>query len=377
MNDKKQELQICILDFDDIANPLLGAGQAKSTYEVGSRLVRKGHKVTVLCSRYPGYRDRIENGISYVHIGIGTKYLKLNNFFYFPASLLAVRKINKGIILECFTAPISTLMSPLFSKVPVIAKPTSFEAERFAKKYHLPFQLFEKLGIRLYRYFMPYSSESAEKFRKYNKNAYFWEIAEGVDDECFKIEKKEPKHVLCLGRIDISQKGLDLLLDAYEQAYEKIGLDLVIAGSGPDLRKMSRLIKKKGLAERVKLAGPAYGKKKSRLLGESLLVVIPSRHEGFCIFGLEALASGLPLIIFDVPGLSWIPETSALRAKPFETQDFAKKMIYAVQNREQMEKMGSAGREFARDFSWDNIALSYEDFFYKILEMEKTHGHKR
>lgn len=67
-----KRLQIVYLDFDDIKNPLLNAGQARATAEVGKRLALKGHKVTSVCSRYPGAKDRIENGIKYTHIGLGS-----------------------------------------------------------------------------------------------------------------------------------------------------------------------------------------------------------------------------------------------------------------------------------------------------------------
>ena len=80
---KNNKTNIAFLDFDDIRNPLLNGGQARATFEVGTRLVKKGHKVTVISSRYPGYKDRKENGIYYKHIGLGTGNIKVNNVFYY------------------------------------------------------------------------------------------------------------------------------------------------------------------------------------------------------------------------------------------------------------------------------------------------------
>ena len=101
-----KSLQIVYLDFDDIKNPLLGAGQATATYEVAKRLVKKGHSVTVLCSRYPNYKDRKQEGIVYKHIGLGSGHIKLNNLVYFFAVPFAVMRVSADIIIECFTAPI-------------------------------------------------------------------------------------------------------------------------------------------------------------------------------------------------------------------------------------------------------------------------------
>src|SRR3989344_9043319 len=150
-----QRLTITFLDFDDIRNPILGGGQAIATKEVGSRLARMGHQVVSLCSRYPGYKNREENGIFYKHIGLGTKWVKLNNLFYILLLPFAVRNLKSDIIIECFTAPISTLFSPLFTKIPVVALPSMFNAQEFSNKYHLPFYLIERLGCRFYKYFLP------------------------------------------------------------------------------------------------------------------------------------------------------------------------------------------------------------------------------
>jgi len=144
-------MNITFLDFDDIKNPLLSAGQAHATFEVGRRLVQKGHKVKVISSKYPGFKDRVEEGIEYRHIGVGTNNIRLNNFLYIFFIPFAVRKLKADIIIECFTAPISTLFSPLFSKIPVIGLPSMFNAKEFTKKYCLPFKptqsyLFDQMG---------------------------------------------------------------------------------------------------------------------------------------------------------------------------------------------------------------------------------------
>ena len=51
---RTKKLHIAFLDFDDLRNPLLSGGQARATYEVAYRLVKLGHKVTIICGRYPG-----------------------------------------------------------------------------------------------------------------------------------------------------------------------------------------------------------------------------------------------------------------------------------------------------------------------------------
>ena len=116
----KKPLHIAFLDFDDLKNPLLSGGQARATYEVGKRLVKLGHTVTIICSRYPGSKDYVGDGIFYKHIGLGSNNIKLNNAVFFLALPFAVANFKADAMIECFTAPISTCFSPLFTKTPVI-----------------------------------------------------------------------------------------------------------------------------------------------------------------------------------------------------------------------------------------------------------------
>lgn len=358
-------MHIVFLDFDDIKNPLLNAGQARATYEVGRNLVKRGHKVTVISSRYPGSKSRVQNGIIYKHIGLGTKHLRLNNFVYILSIPFALIGLNADIIIECFTAPISTMMTPLWTNTPVVALPASFEAERFSQKYHLPLHLIEKYGSKLYKYFLPFSKAVDYKMKKMNPNIISKIIPEGVGEEYFRLKRKKPKHILFLGRMDIDQKGIDLLLQAYKKVAHKIKYPLIVAGNGPEEEKVKKMITDMGLEDKVRMTGATYGRKKMKILSESLFVAFTSRHETFSCFALEALASGLPLAAFDIPGISWTDKKSAFKVKPFDTEEYAR-LLYKLSNDKDIEQKSNFARQFASKYTWDNVALQFENFFYDI-----------
>ena len=365
----KAKLKINILDFDDIRNPLLNAGQARSTFEISRRLVKMGLKVTVISSKYPGFKDRIEEGIVYKHIGLGSNNIKLNNVVFILAMPFSVKKLQTDLIIECMTAPISTLLTPLFTKSPVVLLPSMFNAGEFSKKYHLPFHLVEKFGMKLYRYIMPYSDVDFSKARQLNPEIIGKKIPQGVSREYFRISHKKPKHILFLGRLDIAQKGIELLLMAYAKIKNEIGYPLVIAGHGPDEKKVRSLISKLKLNSHVKLAGPAYNGIKSRLISESLMVAFPSRHDEMSLWSLEALASGLPLVIFDLPEFKWVKNQVVFKAKSFDTDDYADKMLLAAKKAES-KSLGSKCRNFAKMFSWDTVADEYKSFIFNVLNRE-------
>lgn len=360
-----RKLHITILDFDDIRNPLLGAGQAWATYEVGQRLIKKGHKITILSSKYPGFLDRFEKGMYYKHIGLGSKNIKLNNFVYILLVNLYVLRLKSDIILECFTAPISTLFSPLFTKIPVVGLPSMFAADEFSKKYHLPFSLVEKIGARFYRYFLPYTKQIDIKMKKLNKNITSRIVPEGVGDYYFKFKKRKPKHILFLGRFDIDQKGIDLLIKSYALISKKTRYPLVIAGHGPDEKKIRSLIKTLSLESKVKLVGSAYGEKKRKLLESAICVAFPSRREGFSLFFLEVLAAGVPILTFDLNELSWINELFVYKTKAFDTVLYSKQMLKLTKEKHNKQFFLNE-KKFAKQFSWNNVVNEYESFFYLI-----------
>lgn len=367
----KKNLHIIFLDFDDIKNPLLGAGQAKATFEVAKRLVKSGHKVTVISSKFPGSKDRKDEGIKYKHIGITTGNIRLNNLIYICALPFTVRKLTGDIIVECFTAPVTTLMSPLFSKIPVVALSTSFEAERFSKLYHMPFHLIEKNGLRFYKYFIALTEHFDKKMKKTNPNVYSKVIPEGVGKEFFRIKKKKAQHILFLARLDMDQKGIDLLLRAYAKISDKAKFPLVIAGNGPDEEKVKDMIKKLKIEDKVKMVGPTYGAKKEKYLSEALFVAFPSRNETFSCFALEALASQLPLVAFDIPGIAWSGNEVAIKSKPFNTSAYSKLLLSSM-NETKMVELGKKARKFASGFTWESVTADFETFFRDVLVKEQA-----
>ena len=108
------------------------------------------------------------------------------------------------------------------------------------------------------------------------------------------------------GRVDLHRKGLDVLLDAWGRVIEarpSRDLQLRLVGTGPSAGEL-----------RARIAdGPAgvswrdeYVLDRSELyqhLASADVYVLPSRHEGFPVALVEALAAGLPAVAADAPGV--------------------------------------------------------------------------
>lgn len=358
-------MKIAIIDMDNLKNPFWGTGQSRATRQVGKRLASH-HSITVYCSKYPGWKDYEEDGIKYIHVGLETNSPRLTNLAFMFNIPFLVRKIKADVIIENFNAPFSISFAPLFTRIPVIGLPTMFNAIEFSKKYHLPFHWIEWLGMKFYKYLLPYSEVDSAKARRLNPNIVYKIVPQGVGPEFFHIKPTRPKHVLYFGRLDIWQKGLDLLLEAYSLVADKIKYPLVIAGHGPDEPRIRQQIKDLGLESKVKLIGPIYGAKKAKIFSESLYNAFPSRHDEICLGTLEVLAAGLPVICFDLPESEWLTSKISLKAPRFDPKAYSKLLLKAMRP-EIINPLRAATRPFARQYTWDKVATQIESFIKLIV----------
>lgn len=366
-------LHIVFLDFDDLKNPLLSGGQARATYEVSKRLVQSGHRVTIVCSKFPGYADGYTDGIYYKHIGLRTEDIRKNNLAFFFALPFAVRALKADVIIECFMAPISTCFSPWFTKTPVIGMPTMFEADSFAKKYKIPFHWIEAFGCRQYKYFLAYSSVNKIKMEKFNPLIITRIIPNGVSEDFFTIPEQENGYAFFIGRIDFFQKGLDLLLDALKHMSKQLPIKIVIAGNGPpdEEIKLQKTIEEYGLSEKVTFVGRVEGERKEQLIANCLFGIYPSRFEDFPLVPLEFASLNKPIVCFDIPGLSWVSKDVSLKAKPFDINDLARAIYTITHDMDLRFRLKSKCRPFAKQYGWNSIAKKYEEFCYEVVEYEK------
>ncbi|HKS08480.1 MAG TPA: glycosyltransferase family 4 protein [Pyrinomonadaceae bacterium] len=108
------------------------------------------------------------------------------------------------------------------------------------------------------------------------------------------------------GRVDFRRKGLDVLLDAWQSICSERpdkDLRLVLVGTGNDAAELRASIEGKCGVVWV----DEYVRDRGRLqtyLHAADLYAFPSRHEGFAVAPLEAMASGLPVVAADAPGVS-------------------------------------------------------------------------
>jgi glycosyltransferase involved in cell wall biosynthesis len=358
-------MRILHLGFEDPRRPGSGGGSVR-THEVNRRLAAR-HDITVVTAKFPGWRDRTEDGVRYLHAGVEAGYVGSVASYFLALPWLA-RRLDYDLLVEDFGAPISSVLAPLWSKAPCVAMVQWLFAREMARKYHLPVHLVEWLGVRAHRRMIALSSDLAARLRAANPGAEIEVIPEGVDRQAFDTVAERRHAAVYLGRLDIHQKGLDCLLDAFAKAAPSTAATLVIAGDGPDREALVEGCRRLGIRQRVQFAGRVEGAAKYALLASARVVCMPSRYEAFGIVAVEALACATPVLAFDIDCLRQVVPADAGRLVPVgDVAAYAAALVELLDRPEACLAMGERGRRFARRFDWDEIADRQERAYLRAV----------
>ncbi|MCP1413110.1 glycosyltransferase family 4 protein [Paenarthrobacter sp. A20] len=351
-------MRILHLGFEDPRMPGAGGGSVR-THEINRRLAADGFRITVLTTRYPGWRERVQDGVHYVPIGFGQGSTRMTRLLGYVVRLpfeARKRRAAADLVVEDFFAPFSTMAARLWTKRPTIGVVQWLHAREKARQYRLPLHWLERFGVRRHRRCIAVSQGISDRLTALNPDIHVDVIGNGVDPAAWKPVPTVGQDILCLGRLEFTGKGLDLLLAAWAQCCRRIDGKLLIAGTGPDEATLRAAIANAGLADRVELLGWLSGDAKFQALSRARLVVCPSRQETFGLVAIEALATGTPVIAFDIPCLREIvPNGAGWLVDAFDVGALARE-LEARYSQSGLESVGAQGRAFAAGYNWDRLA---------------------
>ena len=174
-----------------------------------------------------------------------------------------------------------------------------------------------------------------------------------------------PVRFLFLGRLDVFQKGLDLIADAFSRMDAEENFIVKVAGppakgSAEFLRDITAVVPPNAL----EMCGRLDGEPKEAAFAEAHYLLHPSRWEVMARTAREALARGVPIIASEESNLGHWARTEHLGFDvDLSSGSLEAALRRAISGRGEHAMMAQNAQAFAKDHSWDHLATALVEVY--------------
>jgi alpha-1,3-rhamnosyl/mannosyltransferase len=153
------------------------------------------------------------------------------------------------------------------------------------------------------------------------------------------------------------RKNVRVLLDAFAAIdAESLPQRLVLAGPPGWKPDDSDAGTARALGDRVRLLGPVGRDHLFALFAGADLFAFPSRHEGFGIPVLEAMAQETAVVCADIPALREVAGGAARFVPPDDTDGWVDALTGLLGDDDERARLVDAGRARVAGYSWERCA---------------------
>jgi glycosyltransferase involved in cell wall biosynthesis len=195
------------------------------------------------------------------------------------------------------------------------------------------------------------------------ENIYLLNPSNAIDNE-IKLHRTEEKNnqVIFYARL-IYQKGLFDIVYVHKRMLESYRIKLIISGKFQrefEKKEFFRLVKKLGLENWIEYVGVLSDRDLYSELSRSKLMIYPSHSDSFSISVLQALFLHVPVVAYDIPGLSLYKNFKCVSmVKEFDTESMAEKAIEFLNTEENLFEQPELSKFIDNHSSWKFIAESH------------------
>jgi alpha-1,3-rhamnosyl/mannosyltransferase len=178
------------------------------------------------------------------------------------------------------------------------------------------------------------------------------------------------RQVVLYPAITYPHKNHLVLLDAMAAAVaQRPELFLVlIGGGGPSEHEVLERISRPDLRDSVLRLGRVPEATRDALYSRASLVVVPSRYEGFGLPALEAMATGVPVVVADAGALPEVVPSAVPRVGPDDVAGWASAITALAGDPDRRAELASAGRTHAAGFTAARSATAMLGVWERALE---------
>lgn len=381
-----------IMLCSDLAFPYVG-GNERYLMELGAGLVERGHEVHWLTSRIPHTKKHeTYKGIRIHRIPIifSKRYVfPGRQLFAFTAIPYALRMAKRMDILHftTFVAGITGAVVKRLTDKPVVLTCHEMFGDvwKLIGRNEIEKTIYPKIERFIAR--APFDAIIAPSY--YSKDTLVAAgaspenievVPHGIDMTIFNPRKRsnlrkrlgleKRKVVGYSGRLTLEytgqSKNLLLLLNAMKLVSKELP-DAVLMLGGAGFESLLPHIKTLGIEDRVVYAGKRPYEDVPDFMKACDVVVCPAITDGFCFVLAEASACGVPIIATDRgshPERMLEGKTGLITE--LSPHSLANAIIKVLKDRSLAQKLGKAGAEFTKDFTWDKTVDAYTEIYERL-----------
>ena len=398
-----------ILKVSQAYHPFLAAGGPPTKIRaIATRLVERGHQVTVLTADLGFRRHGVspanlklerwgwtskENGVEAIYLATLAQYRALT--------------VNPNVVGFCRETLRTFALAHLYGVYDLLGPPVA----RFCSSRGTPYvvepmgmyrpivrSLFLKslyhrvLGDRLMREARFVIATSEQERREL--------AADGIDETRIVVRRNgievpdampefglfrkrlalpdDARVILFLGRL-VVKKSPDVLLAAFARwrrnAGKAVRAVLLLAGPEEDARYAYRLRNQCAelrLGDDVRFTGPLYGEEKWQAYRDADVFVLPSQNENFGNTAAESAASGTPVIVTDQCGIAPLIEGRAGVVVPYGAVGIETALTSLLSNSVSKQQYREGCAEVTRELSWKEPVAQMESLYRRCVEETVT-----
>ncbi|MFC5133769.1 MULTISPECIES: glycosyltransferase family 4 protein [Haloferacaceae] len=184
-----------------------------------------------------------------------------------------------------------------------------------------------------------------------------------------KTWRTDSPRVTTVGRL-IPVKNQETLINSFSAVLDKVpDAELVIVGSGPRQSALEKIAESNGIQDSITLTGGVSREEVYNILYYSDVFALSSYSEGFCVALLEAMASGCPPVVSNIPVLHEVAGDTAVFVDPEDTEGFSAEITRLLDDEDRYQRYSIETRERARTvFSIKRTAEEYLDLYQEVAE---------
>jgi glycosyltransferase involved in cell wall biosynthesis len=203
-------------------------------------------------------------------------------------------------------------------------------------------------------------------------------VGNGLDTERFRPDPAVPRsegEILCVGRASDPTKGVATLVRALALLAPRLRLTLVDDDApGNEARRLAREL---GCADRLHVTGRVSDEALVALYRRAMLVVVPSRYEGFGLPAAEAMACGTPVVASAAGALPEVVRTGGggLLVAPEDPEALAKAITALAEQPAARRELGArAPARIEAAYAWPRVAARTAEVYREVLAERAARG---